>query len=40
MGRKIGVDATLTFVPKGHLQGHKVWIVFNLTCHCRGEWPS
>ena len=24
MGKKIGVDATLTFDPEGHLQCHKV----------------
>ena len=41
-GNKIGVDATLTFGPQGHLQGHKVYIVFNiiLACHRRGECPA
>ena len=30
MGKKIGVDTTLTFVCEGHLQGHKVKIVFSI----------
>ena len=30
MGKNIGVDAILTFDPYGHLQGHKVLIVFNI----------
>ena len=30
MGKNIGVDATLTFDPQGHLPGHKVETVFNI----------
>ena len=30
MGKKIGVDAILTFDPLGHFQGQKTWIVFNI----------
>ena len=28
MGNKIGVDATLTFDPGGHIQGYKVYHFF------------
>ena len=29
-GKKMGVDASLTFHPQGYFQGHKVQIVFNI----------
>ena len=42
IGRKIRVDANLTFEPKEHVQGHNSQIVFflhNLACHSRVKWP-